>query len=242
MARDEEPGRAIRLSALADLVPPGSRVADIGTDHALLPIRLLRDGRASFCVATEIRPALVRRTRARLRDVPWADRLELRTGDGLEVLAPEDRLNVLVLAGMGADTIRRILSHQRLQQLGVDRLVLQPQTDAAGLRAWLVHHRWRIVEEVLLRDGRRFTLLIAAETGHRIVIDRHPVLSRSDLLEAGPCLVRSGSPDVAAYWKDQLRRNRRILEHATGGAARDEAHRMCAVSGRILEALAPDRG
>ena len=52
-----------RLAAIAALVPDGARLADVGTDHALLPIRLLLDGKIQSAVATDIRPGPLSRAK-----------------------------------------------------------------------------------------------------------------------------------------------------------------------------------
>src|SRR6476661_1445037 len=94
-----------RLLAIAALIPAGARVADVGSGHGLLPRHLLATGRAAWCVATE-RDA--RRLRSVLGD-PEEPRLSLRHGDGLDPLLPEERLDVVVLAGLGGPSIARIL-------------------------------------------------------------------------------------------------------------------------------------
>lgn len=218
------------------MVPPGSRIADIGTDHGLLPFFLLSSGRVRHCVATEVTEALLAPLRHRMKDSD-APGLELRAGRGLAPLHRSDRLDVLVLAGMGSSTIRAILSRDRIGELGVSRVVIQPQTDHAEIRRHLTDLRMRIVEEELLRLGGGYHLVVAAETGHPDILDAHPLLGEDDLMEAGPCLVRSGSGTVREYWEGQFRRNARILDIATAGLSRREAARMRELAVRVLRAL-----
>ncbi len=230
---------AERLVALARMIPPGSRVADIGTDHGLLPAHLLRSGRASFCIASEPDARRLARARSLSPDQPLAGTLSLRAGNGLEVLAPEDAVDVVVIAGLGGHAIRRILDHPGLPALSVHRLVLQPQTDAAIVRRWLCDHRWAPVEERLVLARRRFYALVAAEPGAGAAGPCPAGLSRDDLLEAGPLLVRSGDPVVARYWREWLARHERILRGARPGPAQDEAVRQRDLARRILAALPP---
>lgn len=228
---------ADRLDAVASLVPARSVVADVGTDHGLLPRRLLESGRAERCIASEPSRERLRKLRPYPDGHPLAGRLEVRVGDGLEVIRPADGVTVIVVAGLGGSTIARILRHPRLGSLGVHRLVLQPQSDAAIVRRWLVEHRWRLAEERLALDRGRFYPLIAAEPGDEPL--EHPRLGRDDLLEAGPRLVESRSPRVVAYWRAWLERHERILARARRGPGRDEAVRQRDLAARVLGALHP---
>jgi len=156
-----------RLAAVAALIPPGSRVADIGTGHGRLPLYLCACGRSSHCIATEKSARLLADARRRSADHPGAPGVELRSGDGLAPLGPEDRLEVLVLAGMGARKIIRILDDERLARLAIRRLVVQPQSEPQRLRSWLLGNGFGIVAERSALDrGRRYTI-IAAEPERR---------------------------------------------------------------------------
>ena len=82
-----------RLAAMADMIPHGACVADIGSDHGRLPALLLAEGRAATCIVTENAP---RDTLSRLAQ---ADRrVRLRLGDGLAVVAPDDGVEVVTIA------------------------------------------------------------------------------------------------------------------------------------------------
>ena len=224
-----------RLAAVAELVPAGSVVADIGTDHALLPLALLESGRAVRCIASEPSAARLARASARVAASRWASRLDLRSGDGLAVLSRRDTVTVVVLAGLGGHTIRRILDGPRRKTLAPARLVLQPQTAPAVVRRWLAGAGYRLVAERLVREARRFYVVLAAEPGAEDLC--HPSLSPGDLFEAGPLLVRSGDPLVEAFWRAELRRARAILERARGGRGRDDARARAALAGWVLAAL-----
>jgi len=218
------------------MVPPGSRVADIGTDQALLPRWLLSCGRALHCIASERDPGRLARARG-LRDRhPLRDRLELRSGDGASVLAPEDRVDVLIVAGLGARATCRILARADLERLGIRRLLLQPQTAPAFVRHFVLERGFGIVEERLIEDAGRFYPILAAEPGARAPGGRSS-LSPDDLLEVGPCLLGSGSPALERFWRQELRRNEEILALETSGRGRAAAQRRRDLSRRILEAL-----
>jgi tRNA (adenine22-N1)-methyltransferase len=219
------------------MVPDGSRVADIGTDHGLLPRMLLASGRAAHCIATDC----ARGPRQQLVDFArrgtFVEKLEFRSGFGLRVLGPDDRLDVVVLSGLGARAVTRILDDRPPAELGPVRLLLQPQSEPALVRRWLFDREFAIVEEKLIKDRERFYVVIAAEPGPGPFGCEHPVLDRSEIEEAGPCLVRSSDPLVREFWERLLRHQERILSHASGGRGREAAERWRATAERVLDCL-----
>ena len=141
----------------------GSRVADIGTGDGRLALFLALSGRAHSCIATERTPALLADARRRAARHPGGARVELRAGDGLEPLEPRDDLDVLVLAGMGARKMMRILDDPRFAALALKRLVLQPQSEAERLCGWLSGLGIDIVDRAEVTDRGRSYVLFAAE-------------------------------------------------------------------------------
>jgi tRNA (adenine22-N1)-methyltransferase len=147
-----------RLAAIASLVPQGARVADVGTDRALLPRVLLRTGRASYCLAIDRSPQVIRA--ARLALAGFDGPLELRCGDGLAAIVERDRIDVVVLAGLGARSIVRVLDDPRRLLLRPSRLVLQPQSEPERLRGWLAAEGLELVGERHARErGRSYVVL-----------------------------------------------------------------------------------
>ena len=96
-----------RLAAIAALVPDGARLADVGTDHALLPIRLLLDGKIQSAVATDIRPGPLSRAKENAYAAGVQD-LSCVLCDGLTDVSP-DSVDTVVIAGMGGENIAAIL-------------------------------------------------------------------------------------------------------------------------------------
>ena len=196
-----------RLAALAAAIEPGSRVADVGSDHGLLPIWLAASGRAAFCLATEKSEVLLRRVARPPEAAPWASRLAYRAGHGLAAILPSDRIDTVVLAGLGGPVIVRALGAAGASgSLTTTRLVLQPRSELATVRRWLAEAGWRLVSERLTVERGRFHVTLAAERGDDAEQYRHETLSREDLYAAGPLLVRSQAAEVRRYW--QLQRDR----------------------------------
>ncbi len=182
---------AKRLAAVAAYVPAGSVTADIGADHAFLPIYLVKTGRCPRVIATELRSGPFQAAKRQVAAHKLGDKIDLRLGDGLQVLKPAEA-QVLVLAGMGGNTIREILAAAPEVLRTVQMLVLQPQADPGDLRVWLAANGWKIDDEQLVAEGGRIYVVIAAVQGHEPVQDHL-------LLELGPRLVEKKDPLLGKY-------------------------------------------
>ena len=230
-----------RLVALAAMVPPGSRVADIGTDAAGLPRMLLRSGRAQYCIATDVAGTGLGLAERLCGPELTAGRLELRRATGLAALTTQDAVDVVVVAGLGARKVVRILGDDRPRSLSVGRLVLQPQTDPVLVRRWLLDHEYSIVLETMVRERKNDYSIMAAEPGpHPPDAWRGP-LAIDDLLEAGPCLIHSADTLVRDHWEREKRRLERIVYPPAHGRAPAEAAERLELARRVLACL-PVRG
>jgi tRNA (adenine22-N1)-methyltransferase len=206
-----------RLWAVARLVPTGARVVDVG----------------AACIAIE-------RDRAAGRELILRRKvtgLSVRLGDGLAALRPDDRADVLVMSGLGTRAMRRVIEVGSEHVGRLRRLVLQPQTEAGPLRVWLVERGLAIVDERMTRERGRFYSVIAAEPRRSARPPVHPGLSEEDLLQAGPCLVRSGSPVVRDYWVRTLERTERLVAQSGAGGAHPRTMAQRDLATRVLAAL-----
>jgi len=180
-----------RLRQIAALVPRGAVVADIGTDHALLPVYLVREGLCPKVIATEVKEGPLRLAGANLACFSLRDRIELRRGDGLATLAPGEA-DAVVLAGMGGATMRAILAAAPAVLAAGPLLLLQPMNGIRGLRTWLYEQAWHIVAEKLVRERQRFYVILAAQPGRGEEPDELA-------LAIGPRLLENRDPLLPAY-------------------------------------------
>jgi tRNA (adenine22-N1)-methyltransferase len=142
-----------RLADVAALCPPGAVVADIGSDHGLLPLALLRSGRAPRAIAVDLHPGPVAQLRARAASEP---RLEVRAGDGLAPLAPGEA-QVIVLAGIGARLAERLLRAAPAVWAAAERVVVQVNEGPEELRAALLGLGMELVDQRFVEErGRPF--------------------------------------------------------------------------------------
>ncbi len=154
----------------------GSSCADIGTDHAYVPIKLWEAG--IKVIATDIMPGPLKIAAENVKKQN-AD-IELRLGGGLSPIK-KGEVDTVIIAGMGGEMIEKILSEDEEKAKAV-RLVLQPMNRQSELREYLLKNGFNILEEDLATEGFKVYNLIVAEysgekkedfTGYEREIDRH---------------------------------------------------------------------
>ena len=193
-----------RLQRIADFMPPGSTIADVGTDHAYLPLWLLQTGRCDTAFATELRSGPLQNAASDAAAAGVSDQLTLLLCDGLTRCSPDD-VDTVVIAGMGGETIQGILdaSPWALEK----RLILQPQTKFSELRLFLASRGVGIADAALVYDTGRIYRVWLAASG---------VPAESGWIESP--LLRKRDPLLKAYTEDLIKRLRkqiRGLECAT---------------------------
>lgn len=194
-----------RLKAVVSLIPPGKRVADIGTDHALLPIYLVKSGRDLGVIASEINQGPFLRAKENVRLQGLEEAIDVRLGNGLEILKPGEA-EVIVISGLGGYTIVDIFnaSSQVLEQ--VESLVLSPASHEAEVRRWLKDNGWQLNNEELVKDQGRIYQIIQAE-----LMGLEPGLQGSQPVteleyDVGPINLRKKHPLLKEYLLKKLKK------------------------------------
>lgn len=142
-----------RLQAIAQQVPQGARLADVGTDHGYLPVWLLLNDRIGMAIAADLREGPLNRAKETAQQYGQREKISFRLCDGLTGIAA-DEVDTVVIAGMGGETIAAIL--KAAPWTCQDKLLLlQAMTGAPQLRSWLQAHSYSILSEQIIREGRR---------------------------------------------------------------------------------------
>jgi tRNA (adenine22-N1)-methyltransferase len=151
-----------RLEAVASFIPAGKRVADIGTDHGLLPIHLRTLGISPSAIASDLRPGPLASAKRNAQKY-GADKITFRLCAGLEGYR-QDEADVVVIAGMSGETIRSILEKAAWDWSG-KRLILEANTKHPELLTWLYQNGLHIVDEQIPEEHGRSYRVYCAEAG-----------------------------------------------------------------------------
>lgn len=154
-----------RLAAVAALVRQGARMADIGTDHALLPVWLIKNGQCPFAVASDIGEGPAASARRTVAEAGAESLVSVRVGDGLSPVEPHE-VDDIVIAGMGGETIAAILEAAPWVADARCHLVLQPMSKPERLRVFLAAHGFTVQREEIVAEGARlYTVWSVCYTG-----------------------------------------------------------------------------
>ena len=212
-----------RLAAAASFVRQGAAVADIGTDHAYLPLYLLERGIARFAVVSDINRGPLERARKNASQAGLSSRMRFVLTDGLTGLEPErDGVDDILICGMGGELIARIIGGSEYPKKPGVRLILGPMSSPEELRGFLADSGFRIVSEKLAESGgKRYPTILAEYDGiKRTFTPCELLLGPANIEENGP-LFRA----FAREWLDRI--SVKIEGRRRGGlpTAEDEALR-----------------
>lgn len=194
-----------RLKLVADLVPQGSRVADIGSDHAYLPAYMLLNHQIDFAVAGEVVKGPFENVQQEVTKHQLTGSLVPRLADGLAAIEADDHINVITICGMGGSLISQILDAHPEKLVGVKRLILQPNVGEGELRSWLVQHHYEIMTERLItEDDQLYEIIVAEPT-------QVPVAYNQRELTFGPELIMHQGPVFQAKWQQEIDRLKQVI-------------------------------
>ena len=155
-----------RLRLCADFVRRGSKAADIGTDHAYLPVWLCRHGFCPSAIAADINPAPLASGRLTIANAGLSDRIETRLSDGLREIDGSEADDIII-AGMGGELIAKILGDWTFSQDKTKHYILQPMTKSEALIAWLAENGFHIDrQDCCVAGGKCYTVLSVTYTGN----------------------------------------------------------------------------
>ncbi|MGI6255024.1 MAG: class I SAM-dependent methyltransferase [Acutalibacter sp.] len=212
-----------RLALCADLVRPGSALCDVGTDHAYLPIWLLKQGKIPRALACDVNPGPLEAARRDGEKYQVGEGLTLRLSDGLCQVAPQEAEDV-VIAGMGGELILRIVEETPWLQEGEKRLILQPMSSVPELREGLKRLGFEVLEEHAVQDSGKVYSAFAAQY-------------RGAPLETSPLYLlmgklAPGEPHVDTYARKVLRE---LAAQRKGALHREDTSRAEMLEGWIRQ-------
>ncbi len=155
-----------RLKCASSFVEKGARVADIGCDHAYLPIYLIKENMAKEVIACDINEGPCDTARENIRQNGLDGVIKVKRTDGLkglEEFAPDN----IVICGMGGDLIYRIVSESEYTREKRPLLILQPMTKVSELRSSILESGYNIEKEALVYDDRLYEIIVCRYDGKK---------------------------------------------------------------------------
>ena len=222
-----------RMRMLADMVTPGSCVADVGCDHAFISIYLVQTGKCPRCLAMDVRKGPLSGAAEHIASRGLEEYIETRLSDGLAAYRAGEA-QTLICAGMGGRLMEKILREGGGKSRSFRELILQPQSEIPEFRAFLRNAGFLVTEEEALREEGKFYFAMKAIYaggelpvenelydlyGKQLLLGNHPVLreyllKRRQAVEDLACRLSREDSGRSRARQRELARERESLERA----------------------------
>lgn len=204
-----------RLRAVATMVTPGLVLADVGTDHAYIPIFLVEQGIIPAAVALDVNEGPLLRAKENISEHGLGGRIRTRISDGVEALNPSEAESV-VIAGMGGGLVIRILKNGMDTIRQMRECILQPQSEIKKVRAFLLEEGFSFTDENMVEeDGKYYPVmkvLPPADQNMELYEARSRMEWNETELTYGRILLENRNPVLLRYLQKEIRIREKILE------------------------------
>jgi len=209
-----------RLQTVANYITAGNKVADIGSDHALLPVYLIQSAKCPSAIAGELNEGPWQAARKQIANAGLSEKIDARRGNGLAVITANE-VDTITICGMGGVLMSDILEEGRQggKLEGVKELVLQPNVGEDTVRRWLVHNHWALMDEIIIEeDGKIYEVLHAIKSdgaqqhNNQLFSGAHMSFPISEtenetiMFRMGPHLLPKRDKVLLKKWKSELQK------------------------------------
>lgn len=181
-----------RLKTVAQYINH-ERLADIGSDHAYLPLYLLEKNQIKSAVAGEVVQGPYEAAVKNVQKYGAADAIEVRLGNGLAVIETGE-VDAITICGMGGPLIAEILTSGQDKLSQFPRLVLQSNIHTEAVRRALITLGYEIIEEEIMKEKQHVYEIIVAEKA------QEKILYDATQLKFGPKLLMQKSDVFHEKW------------------------------------------
>ena len=180
-----------RLQTIADFVKKNSVVADIGTDHAHIPIYLIENNIIDKAYACDINKGPLEKAKENIANFGVSENIVLRLSNGLDKMSNKE-VDTIIIAGMGGELIIDILNRGKVFFDKKNTFILSPHTKVDEVRDYLIRNGFKIIkEDMCIDEGKFYTVMEVRYTentvmnseaellyGKYLIENKHPVLLR----------------------------------------------------------------
>lgn len=216
-----------RLLTVAGFVTPGSRVADVGTDHGYVPIYLVETGRSPGAIAMDINEGPLLRAQQHIREACLEDYIQTRRSDGAAALKSGEA-DTLIVAGMGGPLMEKILTQGREVLESCREFILQPQSEIREFRKYLQRNGFRIEQEDMVQEDGKFYPILRTVHGRM-------EWEKEIEFRFGKLLLEQRHPVLLDFLRREQKVNREIMERLAGNKSRAGQSRLAQMEEERLE-------
>lgn len=197
---------SLRLKEIANMVDKCESVVDVGTDHAYIPIYLIKNNICKSAIAADINKGPLDRAKNNINSHNLQNKIQCRLGPGLTKVYPTE-VNAAIIAGMGGHLIKDILEESKEVFKSLDFLVLQPVQNPEALREHIYIMGYKILKESLIFEDNRFYQII------KIKYDENPKSVDPIYYEIGEYLINTKHPLIKKFLYNYIDKYKKILQY-----------------------------
>lgn len=195
-----------RLYAVASLVETKETIADIGTDHAYIPIYLIKEKKIKHAIAMDIHRGPLMRAKEHVAFEGVSKEIQLRLSDGADKLE-KNEVQAVIIAGMGGNLVIHILEQGKEVLRTTEELILQPQSEIERVRTYLHKHGYTITkEEMVYEDGKFYPMM-------RVICKQDERTYRKMDDVYGYFLIKQKHPVLAQFLAKEEQQYKEIFQH-----------------------------
>lgn len=196
-----------RLNKIAQKVTQNGIIADIGTDHAYIPIFLYKNNKIKSGIACDISRGSLQKAKDNIKKYNLQDKIQTRLGNGLEKISLQDNVDTVIIAGMGGMLMIDILEKGKYILENVKELILQPQKDIDKLREYLYKNNFKIIDDEMLKDDGKYYTIIKSIKG------KEDILYKKEEYVFGKFEINNKCQILKEYIEDQLYKMEIVLKN-----------------------------
>ena len=191
-----------RLKTIGDLVPLSSYPLDIGCDHALLSIYLVKEKGIKKAVASDNKSGPLKKAKENVKFYKVKDKVELIEAEGLN--SYKDGINTITISGMGGLNINRILENNKSYLKNINTIILSPNNYSIAVKRKLLKLGYYISDEKLVKENNIIYQILVFTKGRKYYSYKK--------LYLGPVLMTKKDELTKEYYKKELETKKSLLE------------------------------
>ena len=191
-----------RLKKIGDLVEANSFCLDVGCDHALLDIYLVKKDKNIKAIASDVAEGPVDSAKQNIKRERLENKIEVRLGDGLDTYS--DEINTIIISGMGGRNMIGIFKRHLEVLKKVDTIILSPNNYQIDVKKFLVSNGFYIENEEFVKDKKFIYQIIVFKKGKKHY-------TRKDFF-FGPIYLEKKGKLFEEYYKRELMSRKILLQ------------------------------
>ncbi len=188
-----------RLQVVLEMIPDHTKgFADIGSDHAYLPIAAIQAQKTPYAIAGEVVNGPYQAAKQNVAKEGLSQNITVRLANGLAAIEATDTLSGVTICGMGGRLMTEILNRDQNKLAQLDWMILQPNNSEDEVRTWLAQHQFKLVGERLVKDKGKFYEVLMAKKGQMNLTEQE--------IRFGPYLLEQKDAVFYERWQNEARK------------------------------------